>query len=242
MGGRASAGLRESVESARALAKTVERMLAEGRAVATPEGLRFPTPGGAEAFRQTYFAMRAEMAAERAIGGIRAAGLEAQQAEQALGTLKRLVEESPDLARAYNAVARRAAALPANQAQAYLAEVDALLASARPTARPAVASCCGLGWTRCQGLGRVSEDAQWLVSTPGLDGEALGTLAQKVGKGKVDLAWLRSTELPADDLNFLARDENTPWELFKKAAAEPGNWKTQRQARRPACAELLGRW
>ena len=232
MGGRTSAGVRESVESARALAKTVERMLSEGKAVATPEGLRFPAPGGVEAFRQTYFAMRAELAAERAIGGIRAAGLEAQQAEQALGTLKRLVEESPDLASAYNAVSRRAAALPANQAQAYLAEVDALLASARPTAKlPAARLLTASGARGVANPVAFLQDARWLVQHPGLDGEALGTLALKVSKRSVDLAWLRSTGLAADDLNFLARDKNTPWKLFKKAAAQPGNRRTQLEAR-----------
>ncbi|HZI07660.1 MAG TPA: hypothetical protein VEZ71_26825, partial [Archangium sp.] len=43
-GGRASSGLRESVESVQALVKTLERMLAEGKAIATPDGLRFSLP------------------------------------------------------------------------------------------------------------------------------------------------------------------------------------------------------
>ena len=59
-GARASAGLRESVESLQALSKTLERMLAEGKAVATPDGLRFSLSGGAEAFKQAFFAIRGE--------------------------------------------------------------------------------------------------------------------------------------------------------------------------------------
>ncbi|MFY0584307.1 hypothetical protein ACN28S_67360 [Cystobacter fuscus] len=39
-GARASSGLRESVESVQALMKTLERIVAEGKAVATPDGLR----------------------------------------------------------------------------------------------------------------------------------------------------------------------------------------------------------
>jgi hypothetical protein len=233
MGARTSANLRESVESARALARTIERVLAEGKAIATTEGLTFPAPGGAEAFKQTYFAVRAEMAAERAVGGIRAAGLEVQQAERVLDALKRLVEESPDLARAYSAVARRAAGLPADKAQAYLAAVDELLASARPSTRPAVAELLrGSGASGIADPVAFLKDAQWLVQHAGLDGEALGTLALKVSKSRVDLAWLRSTGLTGDDLNFLARDEDTPWKLFKKAAAEPGNRDMQLKARR----------
>jgi len=232
LGGRASVGLRESVESARALARTIERMLAEGKAVATPEGLRFPTPGGAEAFKQIFFAVRAEMAAERAIGGIHAAGLEVQQAERVLGALKRLAEESPDLARAYGAVARRAAALPADKAQAYLAAVDSLVVATRPAAKSALAELLrGSGRTFVKEPIRFLKDAEWLVQHQGLDAEALGTLARKAGNGKVDLGWLRSTALTAEDIGFLAKEEKTTWQLFKKAAEEPGNRKAQLDAR-----------
>ncbi len=139
LGARASAGLREPVESAQALAKAVSRMLAEGKATITPEGLTFSTPGGAEALQQAYFSVRGEMAAQRTLGGIRAAGQATQEAERSLNALKSLAEESQELARAYSAVARRAAALPADQAQAYLAAVESLCAAARPAAKPALA-------------------------------------------------------------------------------------------------------
>ncbi|HYO57011.1 hypothetical protein [Archangium sp.] len=232
-GARASAGLHESVELARALAKAIERMLAEGKAIATPEGLRFSLPGGAEAFKQAFFAVRGEMAAARALGGIRGAGLVAQEAEKTLDALKLLAAESQEMARAYSAVARRAAALPADKAQAYLAAVESLRASARGAAKPALAELL-----RRSGAPSLADplafmkDAEWLVGHPELDVEAVGILAKKACTGRIDLGWLRSTGLAMEDLNFMARDKLMPWKHFQQAAAEPGNGTLQRQVRK----------
>jgi hypothetical protein len=242
-GARASAGLRESVESIQALAKTLERMLAEGKAVATPDGLRFSLPGGAEAFKQAFFTIRGEIAAARALGGIRGSGLAAEGAEKTLEALKLLAAESQEMALAYNAVARRAAALPADKAQAYLAAVESLRSSARATAKPALAQVL-----RRSGASSVADplaflkEAEWLVSHPELDAEAVATLASKACRGRVDLGWLRTTGLTLEDLNGMARDRNTPWRLFQQAAAEPGSLAKQLRAReqlRGIAAELL---
>ncbi|MFY0572882.1 hypothetical protein ACN28E_54890 [Archangium lansingense] len=242
-GARASAGLRESVESIQALAKTLERMLAEGKAVATPDGLRFSLPGGAEAFKQAFFAIRGEMAAARALGGIRNAGLAAEGAEKTLEALKLLAAESHEMALAYGAVARRAAALPADTAQAYLAAVESLRASARGAAKPALAELLRHSGARSlKDPMAFLKEAEWLVSHPELEAEAVAALARKACKGSVDLGWLRTTGLTLEDLNGMARDRNTTWRLFQQAAAEPGNLAKQLQAReqlRGIAAELL---
>ncbi|WP_143195733.1 hypothetical protein [Archangium sp. Cb G35] len=227
-GARASSGLRESVESVQALVKTLERMLAEGKAVATPDGLRFSLPGGAEAF----FAIRGEMAAARVLGGIRGAGLAADGAEKTLEALKLLAAESQEMALAYGAVARRAAALPADKAQAYLAAVESLRSSARGAAK---ATLPGLlhhsGAPSLKDPLAFLKEAEWLVSHPEVEAEAVAELARKAGKGRVDLVWLRSTGLTLNYLNFMARNEKTAWKLFQKAAAEPWNLAVQRRAR-----------
>ncbi|HEX5751102.1 MAG TPA: hypothetical protein VFZ09_33050, partial [Archangium sp.] len=231
-GARASAGLRESVESIQALARTLERTLAEGKAVATPDGLRVSLPGGAEAFKQAFFAIRGEMAAARALGGIRGAGLAAEEAEKTLEALKLLAAESQEMALAYGAVARRAAALPADKAQAYLAAVESLRASARSAAKPALAQLL-----RRSGAPSLKDslpflrEAEWLVSHPELEAEAVAELVRKACNGKVDLGWLRSTGLTLEDLNFMARNKMTPWKDFHRAAAEPGDLKAQLRAR-----------
>jgi hypothetical protein len=242
-GARASAGLRESVESIRALAKTLERMLVEGKAIATPDGLRFSLPGDAEAFKQAFFAIRGEMAAARALGGIRGAGLMAQEAEKTLEALKLLAAESQEMARAYNAVAMRAAALPADRAQAYLAAVEELRASARGNVKPALTELLRRSGARSLGNPLAFlKDAEWLVGHPELEAEAVTELARKACTGSVDLGWLRSTGLTLEDLNFMARNKMTPWKDFQKAAAEPGDSRLQRRVRerlRGIAAEML---
>jgi transposase-like protein len=231
-GARASSGLRESVESLQALVKTLERMLAEGKAVATPDGLRFSLPGGAEAFRQAFFAIRGEMAAARALGGIRGAGLAVEEAEKTLEALKLLAAESQEMALAYNAVARRAAGLPADRAQAYLAAVESLRTTARSNVRPALAELL-----RRSGAPSLKDplaflkEAEWLVSHSELEAEAVVELARKAHRGSVDLGWLRSTGLNLEYLNFMGRNEKTAWKLLQQAAAEPWNLAVQRRAR-----------
>ena len=157
-------------------------------------------------------------------GGIRRAGLAAQEAEKTLEALKLLAAESQEMALAYSAVARRAAALPADKAQAYLAAVESLRASARGAAKPALAELL-----RHSGAPSLADplaflkEAEWLVGHPELEAEAVVELARKACRGRVDLGWLRSTGLTLEDLNFMARDKRTPWRLFQRAAAEPGN-------------------
>ncbi|PTL79584.1 hypothetical protein DAT35_32755 [Vitiosangium sp. GDMCC 1.1324] len=242
-GARASSGLRESVESIQALVKTLERMLAEGKAVATPDGLRFSLPGGVEAFKQAFFAVRGEMAAARALGGIRGAGLAAEEAEKTLETLKLLAAESQEMGLAYNAVARRAAALPANKAQAYLAAVESLRSSARSNVKQALAQLLKRSGSRSLADPHAFlKEAEWLVSHPELEAEAAAELARKACRGSVDLGWLRSTGLTMEDLNFMARNEKMVWGLFRRAAAEAGNLKLQLQAReqlRGVAVEML---
>jgi hypothetical protein len=231
-GARASAGLRDSVESIQALAKTLEQMLAGGKAVATPEGLRLSLPGGAEAFKHAFFTIRGEMAAARALGGIRKAGLAAEEAEKTLQALKVLAAEGQEMARAYSAVTRRAAALPADKARAYLAAVEKLRASARGNVKPALTQLL-----RRSGAPSLTnplaflKEAEWLVGHPELDVEAVAKLAKKACNDSVDLGWLRSTGLPLEDLNFMARNEKTPWRLFRRAGAKPGNSRVQLRAR-----------
>ncbi|WP_309892106.1 hypothetical protein [Archangium sp.] len=231
------------MESLQALAKALERMLAEGKAVATPDGLRFSLPGGAEALKQAFFSIRGELAATRALGGIRGAGLAAGEAQKTLEALKLLAAESQELALAYNAVARRAAALPADKAQAYLAAVEKLRASSRDAAKPALADLLRRSGARSlkDPLSFLKE-AEWLMSHPDLEAQAVAELARKARRGSVDLGWLRSTGLTMEELNFMASDEKTTWALFQQAAAELGNLKAQLRARerlRGIAVELL---
>jgi hypothetical protein len=218
-------------------------MLAEGKAIATPDGLRFSLPGGAEAFKQAFFAIRGEMAAARALGGIRSAGLAAQEAEKTLEALKLLAAESQEMALAYNAVARRAAALPGDRARAYLAAVESLRVSTRGAAKPALPGLLhGSGAPSLKDPLAFLKEAEWLVSHPELEAEAVAELASKACRGRVDLGWLRSTGLAVEELNAMSRNKMTPWNDFQRAAAQPDDFKLQRRVReqlRGITAEML---
>ncbi|HSP80360.1 MAG TPA: hypothetical protein VLQ93_17645, partial [Myxococcaceae bacterium] len=233
VGEKASAGLRESVEGAYALARAAEKVLAEGKAVATGEGLSFTSPEGAGALRHAWFAVRGEMAAERALGSLRRAGVAASEAERTLSALKSLGERSEAWARAWTAVARRAAALPAKEAREYLEAVESLRAAARPAAESAVAELLRGSASRPPSEALTFlKDAEWLVRRPGLEEEALTVLSRKASSNTLNLRWLHSTKLETEDLNFLGRDSMTPWKTFMEAAEQPGNLKLQLQARR----------
>ncbi|KFA88989.1 hypothetical protein [Archangium violaceum] len=232
MGEKASAGLRESVESARALARAVEKVLAEGKVVATGEGLTFNTPEGAGALRHAWFSVRGDMAAERALGSLQRAGVATPEVERTLSALRSLGERSEAWARAWSAVARRAAALPAPEARQYLEAVESLRAQAQPAARAAVAELLrGSGTLTHRAPGLFLEEAGWLVRRPGLEEEALTALARKAVRGTLNLRWLGTTGLTAEELNFLGRDAMTPWKTLQEAAEAPGNLKLQLRAR-----------
>ena len=106
------------------------------------------------------------------------------------------------MARAYNAVARRAAALPADKAQAYLAAVDS---ATRLRSRCGEDGTTGLlhrsGAPSLKNPLAFLKEAEWLVSHPEMEPEAVAELARKACRGRVDLGWLRTTGLTLEDLN-----------------------------------------
>jgi hypothetical protein len=231
-GSKASAGLRESVEAVQALARAVDKVLAEGKAVATGEGLVFSTPEGARALQHAWFSVRGEMAAERALAGLRKAGVVTPEVERTLNALKSLGEQSEAWAQAWSAVARRAAALPAQEAREYLEAVESLRKVARPAAESAVVELLlGSGKRTRQAPGLFLKEAEWLVQRPGLEEEALKVLAHKAAKNDLSLRWLGSTGLATEDLNFLGRDTRTLWGTLQNAAEQPDNLKLQLRVR-----------
>jgi hypothetical protein len=233
LGDKASAGLRESLESAQALGRAVERVLAESKVAATQQGLTFSTPEGTRALRHAWLSIRGELAAQRALAGLQKAGVATPEVERTLNALRSLGEQSEDWARAWSAAARRVVKLPPQEVRQPPEAVESLRAAARPAAQTAVAVLLRSSASRApsQALNFL-KDAEWLVQRPGLEEEALTVLARKAGDSRVDLRWLGSTALTVEDLNFLGKDVRTPWGVFKRAAEQPGNLKLQLRARR----------
>jgi hypothetical protein len=84
------------------------------------------------------------------------------------------------------------------------------------------------------------QDLQWLAKSP-LSREAFAVMAAKAGRGSIDLAWLRTTNIPAKDFESLARDPKTKWNLFRDAANAPNDRGLQLRALRSirgAAAEM----
>ncbi len=232
LGSGASASLREAIDSAKALQLTIDRLLAEKKISITPEGVVWNVAEGEGAFKQIFFSVRAELAAGRTVSGLRAAGLSTATAERTLEALKELAKESEEAARAYNAVARRAAGMPAAEADRYLSAIDSLRSATPSTLRGGLPSILrASGTAAAADPVALLQDAEWLFKQPGLSADAAQTLAAKVAESALDLRWLRTTSLTMEDLNFLARDPKTPWDLLRRAAADPNNRALQILAR-----------
>ncbi len=240
---------------------------AEAAAAASTEGVTMAA--GAEA-RPGFFAMlrvtRGEVAAERLaerIAGtpVQAAGrrvlgrLEGaitaaeRDAAAATGTTTEAAEiraaatrRAQSAASARLAVAQRAAQLRPEAREAFLNAVDGVIA-ARPNS---VASLTDLLTAAAQSRtpNTFIAEVQQLVSRPGVDDDALRVLGAKVREGPnvLDLAWLNRTSISDEALNFLGRDRRTPWDLYRRAAADPTSGSLIRSFRtsaRGASAEMV---
>ena len=83
-----------------------------------------------------------------------------------------------------------------------------------------------------------------LVDRPGISDEALAVLGAKAREGRevLDLAWLNRTRISDETLDFLGRDRRTPWDLYRRTAADPASGSliaSFRTAARGAGAELV---
>jgi hypothetical protein len=118
-------------------------------------------------------------------------------------------------------VAQRANSLRPDAREAYLRAVDAAI-SARPNSLESIADLLNAAAVSRQ-PNVVMGQVQALISRPGLSNEALATLGRKVlnGPTTLDLAWLNRTTMTDATLDFLARDPKTPWDLFRRVAADP---------------------
>lgn len=148
-----------------------------------------------------------------------------------LGTLAD-TDASAQAARADDAVARRAARMPAAEAHRYLAAVDSLRAATPQPLRVSLPTFLRASATAAD-PSALLRDAEWLLTQPGLSAEAAQTLATKLADARsaLDLAWLRTTRLAIDDLDFLACDPKAPWDLLRRAAANPNDRSLQILAR-----------
>ena len=138
-------------------------------------------------------------------------------------------------------VAQRASQLRPDARQRFLDAVDAVIKS-KPGSIEALADLLSAAASARQPNVFIAE-AQRLVAR-GISDDALRVLGAKAAKGadKLDLAWLNSTKISDDALDFLGKDKRTPWDLYRRAATDPtdgGVMKAFRTSARGAGAEIV---
>jgi hypothetical protein len=138
-------------------------------------------------------------------------------------------------------VAQRAAQLKPDARQKFLDAVDAVLKT-KPGSVEAMADLLSAAASARQPNVFILE-VQKLVGR-GVSDETLRVLGAKalVDPPKIDLAWLNSTKISDEALDFLGQDKRTPWDLYRRAAADPTNGKLLRSFRtsaRGAGAEMV---
>jgi hypothetical protein len=241
---------------------------ADAAAAATTEGMTMAA--GTASARPGFFAMlrvtRGEVAAERlterligtpaeaagkrVLGRLEgelgraeseAAGIAGKtpEAEEVRAAATRRAEKA---ASARFAVAQRAAQLRPDAREAFLKAVDGVIAR-RPNS---IASLTDLLTAAAQSRtpNRFIAEVQQLVNRPGVSDEALAVLGAKAREGAhvLDLAWLNRTRITDETLDFLGRDRRTPWDLYRRTAADPGSGSliaSFRTSARGAGAELV---
>ncbi len=221
MGAAAPQRLLEMYDSWRAFATAMEKTVKDGlvKVAKTTTGHSFTVPTNEPGFLAMFRSTRAELAGARVMGGLQAAGRPTKVAEEVFGRLKTLAAETEEFAQAYSAVARRAARLAPGDVNLFLNRVSAVL-----NTRRAIAGKLG-GFLRYaaradDALAALAQ-AEQLAARAGMSDEAIMVLAKKAGDNTVDIAWLNDLDLTLPRLDFMARDPNCPWRLFKRAAENP---------------------
>lgn len=178
--------------------------------------------GQQENFNQLFYSARAKIVSERVVAAL--SGTAKQAAKNIFARLENIAKGNPEFAKAYAAIARKADTLTATAAEKYFADIDEIL-NLKPTMKAEMS-----GFFRASA--RVADpalflaDVKWLLGINGLSKEAIAVLSKKAAARTIDLSWLRTTNLQTSDLNVLAADAMTPWNLFQRAGTGKGWWST----------------
>jgi len=149
---------------------------------------------------------------------------------------------SASAAKARLTIANRAANLRPDARDTFLRAVDGVI-STRPSSLDSLTDLLTAAATSRQPTVFIAE-VQRLVSRKDVTNAALRELGKKVlaGPDVLDLAWLNRTKISDSALDFLGKDKRTPWDLYRRAAADPsagGLIKSFRTSARGAGAEMV---
>ncbi|MBU2950203.1 DUF4157 domain-containing protein [Tamlana agarivorans] len=239
--GRAKTRLINSLDDLAAAEIAAKRALERGWVAETAGGPGLSLiPGKEEALSNVFYSVRADLASSRVLTGL--SGSAKTTAQSLFTRLKNLASGNSEMTRAYSAIARKADAMSATNAQSFLREVEQVLAA---TPRNKV-NLAGFLWASTRSANPIAflADVKWVLGLSGISDDAIRVLSKKAAARSVDLTWLRTTTLHIDDLNVLAADPMTPWRLFQRASTgNRGYWVTlwARVKIRGVSGELTGR-
>jgi hypothetical protein len=138
-------------------------------------------------------------------------------------------------------VAQRAAQLKPDARQKFLDAVDAVIKT-KPGSVEAMADLLSAA-AKAPKPNLYIVEVQKLVAR-GVSDETLRVLGAKsvLKVPKIDLAWLNSTNISDEALEFLGRDKNTPWDMYQRVALDPTSAEIVdfRTSARGAGAEMVG--
>jgi hypothetical protein len=226
----------EAVKLAASRMTKAELAEAEAATTAGPT-MSVGTEGSLAKFNRLYASARVEVAGKAVTKLIGDAGRSTESAQAVLTELEKLAAGNKEMSKAATQLAHAAAGMSAADADAFLAAVKAALSVPGRDAgalagflRVAAQSAKPLEY-----LGHV----QWLLKS-GVSNDAIAMLSAKAGRGKVDLAWLRSTGLSDAQISFLGADEQTKWNFIMEAVAsgDPAKLNAVRSMLRGAAAEM----
>ena len=198
-------------------------------------GMRVPTAAALSEFGQAFRVAQGRAAGEALLDSVRASGASTARAESVLGKLESAAGGAKgaktvaqkEAAKAYRDVVEAAQALPPKELDGFLKALEDTLAAGKRNATdmgPALRAAA-----KAKDPIAALADVRWLAESP-LSREAFAVMSAKVGRGSVDLAWLRTVSLPKEMVEFMALDAKTPWNLFRDAAQNPANTALQLRA------------
>lgn len=203
--------------------------------LAVVNGMRVPTAAALSEFGNAFRVAQGRAAGEALLDSVRSSGAPTARAESVLGKLESAAGGAKgaktvaqkEAAKAYRDVVEAAQALPPKDLDGFLKAVEDTLAAGKRNATdmgPALRAAA-----KSKDPIAALADVRWLAESP-LSREAFAVMSAKVGRGSVDLAWLRTVSLPKDMLEFMALDSKTPWNLFRNAAQNPADKALQLRA------------
>jgi hypothetical protein len=236
----ARAAIARSTDTAEAIVLAVKRteFVPAQAGLEAGTGARVLVPKDPTTFTANLRVARGEVAGRRLVSSLKTGGQSTAAAESVMEKLGKVASrEAPAnatkaelevleaqqkaAAHAQLKIAERAAAMPAEQAEAFLQKVQDTLAK-RPNSAAQLTDFLTAA-TKANDPAAYLAQVDKLLAREKVTGETLRVLGAKARGGTLDLEWLNNTSITDKMLDSIGRDPRTPWNALKIAATDPTN-------------------